>query len=227
MSAEHTSEAPFTQFLQHLFETGDAVLHDSLLPVSETDWHTASALLREVYEGEVWHFPGEAPAFQEAAANWAALYFYRAAQLTLLRQVEEADVLRLLSPFSGEVTAEAHFSVDLTLRHLPRLHQLAAGLSPGDVLVKCIHETALQWPLSGAGIAAVEIPDPGSMTQHHGLLTFYADRLIAHRDKQRAAHPALHQYIKAALGDYALQLWPELDTDILQPPLASHNEHTA
>jgi predicted HicB family RNase H-like nuclease len=227
MSAEHTSPTSFTQFLHGLFETGDAVLNDSLLPVSETDWQTASALLREAYAADVLHFPADAPAFHETAANWAALHFYRAAQLTLLRQVEEAEVLEMLKPFADEQTPEAHYSADLALRHLPQLHKLAAGLAPGDVLVKCIRHTAQHWPLSGTGIVTETAPDPGSITQHTGLLTFYADRIIALHDKQRAAHPALHQHIKAALGDYAQQLWPELDTDLLQPPSPVTNEYTA
>ena len=231
MLAENQNQSPFTCFLQSLFETGDAILSKDISSVSEIDLQSGTELLYSVYRLESIHIPVESPDFSEPAAIWAALYLYRAAQLTLLREVEEQDVVKLLQPFAGEKTPAEHFSADLTLRHLFRLHQLAAGLSPGDILVRCINETAESWPLSGVGIITETTPGPGALSTHPGMLIYYTDRVIAMNDKARASHDDMKEHIKEALGIHAHEIWPGLDTDLLNTTVTltdgTHTEQSA
>ncbi|MBO9199332.1 MULTISPECIES: hypothetical protein [Niastella] len=55
---------------------------------------------------------------------WAAIYLYRAVQLTVLRDLDEDAVTGLLTPFNGDVTPETILSVDISFRHLPNLLEL-------------------------------------------------------------------------------------------------------
>src|SRR6185503_2575435 len=52
--------------------------------------------------------------------------------------------------------AEADWSADLTLRHLPKLFQLARHLSNADPLLQQMKQIAAAWPLSSVGVAGLE-----------------------------------------------------------------------
>ena len=49
---------------------------------------------------------------------------------------------------------------------------------------------------------------PAAVLAHPGLRATYVDRVIEHRDRARAAQPGVAEAVRAALGDYAAELWP-------------------
>src|SRR6185503_3456988 len=86
------------------------------------------------------------------AAIWAASFLYRAVQLTMLRDLGEEVINKLLTPFNGPVSPESILSVDISFRYLPNVLNLAKGLAPEDVLVKRLQEATIQWPFSSVGM---------------------------------------------------------------------------
>lgn len=69
--------------------------------------------------------PHTAPAFDAAAAQWAAGYLHAALQLALVRELDEAAVAENLPDWPDAVTPAAAYAVDLTFRYLPDQLRLA------------------------------------------------------------------------------------------------------
>lgn len=205
-----------TTFLDELLTTGAVTLAGQPAPFAAADEQAAQARLRELHARDALHLPHAAPAFEGPAASWAAAYVYRAAQLILVRELDEAAIRQWLPAWPGTLTPAAVYAADLTLRYLPDLLALARGLAPGDALVAHLHATGQGWPLSFAGAPAALGPSPAPepaaeamVLSHPALCQAYLDRLIAARQLGPALRPALRPLVQAALGDYAPTLWPE------------------
>ncbi len=240
---------PLTDFLDDLLRTGHVTVAGQLTPFADDDQAAATDLLRDYHAADALDAPGPAPAFEPAAAGWAAEFLYRTTQLAFLRDYDEQAIAAHLPDWPGRLTAEVIFSVDLLFRYLPTLLALARGLAPADPLVRRLRAVAERWPLSFVGVAPapaetpanslandsaeaptnepVEAPENGlaSVLAHPTLRARYVERVIERRDRPRAAPPAVAEGIREALGDHADLLWPGFAPPVQLPeaaaPLAS------
>jgi len=199
-----------TDFLRQLQQDGTAVVHTSTDAFSAADERQAKAFLRQQEERERLHWPGVAPAFNEAAAIWAATFLFRAAQFFVYRDFEEKQLRKSLCPYPEQLGASEIYSADLCLRHLPRLHQKAKALAPADVLVKLLEQTARQFPLSSVGISAEGPWAVHTLLAHPSLRSMYTDRVIDHKDQSRLEDTAIREAVQAALGAHAKAFWPAI-----------------
>ncbi|MCC6460564.1 MAG: hypothetical protein IT260_08850 [Saprospiraceae bacterium] len=202
-----------TRFISQLLEEGRATVNGDLSPVEPNDWRAAKARLLEFYEEDLLEMPGNAPEFDAETALWAALYIYNALQLTILRDINTETVDQLLSPGPQATSADAVYSADLMLRYLPQLLGLAKGLSPQDIVVTKLKETAALWPFSSVGLeTGPELPDVQLLLAHPSLRYAYADRIIARQDKSRAHQAGVSELVAEVLGSYGAAFWPEFNT---------------
>ena len=204
-----------TTFLNDLLTTGAVTLASRPGSFEGDDLRATDALLRAYYAEDALELPHVAPAFDAAAARWAAQYLYHTIQLALVRELDEAVVHKCLADFSGEATPEAIYAVDLTFRYLPDLLRLAKGLAPGDALVARLQATARQWPFSFVGTELTAAEGEASVLAHPALRQAYIDRIIRIRDRPRADQTHLNPLVRTALGGHAAVLWPDFAAFIL------------
>lgn len=196
------------QFIQDITQQGKVTVEANVTPFTEEDIQAAIQQLREHYEHQKQELTATVPAFDAAAAIWAAGFLYRAIQLVILRHLGEEAVNELLTPYEGVISPEAVLSVDLSFRYLPNLISLAKGLAPEDVLVKRLREAAIQWPFSSVGMKVEEELNIETIMNNACVRRSYIDRIITARDIKRCNNPQVKEYIQEALGDYGHVLWP-------------------
>jgi len=196
------------QFIQDIIQQGKVTVDGNVTPFSDEDKQAATQRLREYYELQKQELTATVPAFDAPAAIWAAGFLYRAVQLVMLRDLGDDVVNKLLTPYDGAVTPEGVLSVDLSFRYLPNLVGLAKGLAPEDVLVKRLHEAAVQWPFSSVGMKVEGDLNIDVILNNACVCRSYIDRIITARDIKRCNNPQVKEYIKEALGDYGHVLWP-------------------
>ena len=196
------------QFIQDIIQQGKVTVNGQVTPFTDEDKQAAIQRLREYYELQKQELTATVPAFDAPAAIWAASFLYRAVQLVMLRDLGDEEVNKLLNPYDGVITPEAVVSVDLSFRYLPNLVALAKGLAPEDVLVKRLHEAAVQWPFSSVGMKVEGEFNIEVILNNACVCRSYIDRIITARDVKRSNHPQVKEYIKEALGDYGHVLWP-------------------
>lgn len=204
-----------TTFLRDLLATGAVTLTNQPAAFEADDLHAADTLLADYYAEDTLDLPGMAPAFAAPAARWAAQYVYHTLQLALVRALDEDVMQQCLPAYTGNVTPETIYSVDLTFRYLPDLLGLAKGLAPGDALVAQLQATARQWPFSFVGHSEVDAAAEAAVLAHPALQLAYVDRIIRQQDRQRAGQPHLLPLVRAALGSHAATLWPDFHDFIL------------
>lgn len=195
-------------FTESLLKEGKVTIDGHLIPFTKDDLDASAAILKKYYLEDILEMPGTAPAFAENAALWATQYFYKAVQLTIIRDADENIINEKLSPYTGDTDPSEIYSVDLIFRYLPALFDLAKGLSPADVLVTTLNKTATEWPFSSLGIEIKDLSNTKTIIRDSSLAYAYADRIIKHKDLSRAADPMITKYIYEALGAYTF-LWPE------------------
>ncbi len=153
-------------------------------------------------------FPGDAPAFDPAAAGWAAEIVHRTCVAIGNRAVPAEEALRWLGrPSPDPRNPAVIYSVDLLLRHLPELHALARRMSAGDPVVPALLQLGANWPLSSVGLPGVVLSNPSAALEpiavHRGLRLHYADRVLARGDASRLGQDVrIDDTLRAALGHY-------------------------
>jgi hypothetical protein len=198
-----------SQFIEDLVTKGVVTVSPEVTPFDAQDLQQAETALLQHYPNDSLNMPGTPPAFNSEAGVWAANYLYRAIQLTLLRNLDEAAVRGLLTPFNGEVTPAAVYSADLSLRYLPTVLELAKGLSPNDVLVVLMKQTATDWPYSSVGMELENGVDIDAIMNDASLKYSYIDRIIEARDTNRCNNTQVNDLVAEALGNHAGALWPQ------------------
>lgn len=196
------------QFLSDLKESGKVELASEINPFTAEEKIAAQHLLQRFHQEASLHFPGEAPAFDPAAALWAAEYLYRSIQFILLRHLDEQAFKEHLLPWDKSQSPAVVFSADLCLQYLPLLFSFAKGLSPEDPLLQELKLTASNWPFSGFSIALAKPEAEELLLSHPGLVIAYVDRIIAKKSKAKAQEAHIQPLIAVALGNYADTFWP-------------------
>lgn len=201
-----------SNFIQQLLTIGTVSVETGIIAFTLQDEQEAAQLLQQYYQEDIQEMPATAPAFNQQAALWAAKYFYTAVQLTMLRDEGEEVVKEKLVPFGERIDAAAMYSADLIFRYLPALLQLAKGLSPADVLVKTLEQTAAAWPFSSIGVETGDVKNQDIIFSDTSLSIAYTDRLIAARDIKRIAGPEIKEHILSAAGLHLETFWPQAAT---------------
>lgn len=195
-------------FLTTLFAEGKVVATGELSGFDPVDLKDAEKVLDQFYRDDALAMLAEVPVFHPEAACSAAQFIYNAVQLIINRNLDEETVEQHLDGLPEPASPEIIYSADLTLRYLPELFGLARGLSPLDIVVKKLKETATRWPFSSVGIELEGEYMLENILGHPSLKCAYTDRILTQKDINRAQHPQVTPLISLALGNYAAQLWP-------------------
>ena len=156
------------------------------------------------------------PPFSAATALWAAQLFYQLCQFTVCRDIGEAGIKAACGISCPEPRGPAvDWSADLTLRHLPKLFQLARHLSHVDPLIGQMKQIAAEWPLSSVGIPGLENLNPGSFIDHPGLRRLYADRIFTTEDASRLGDLRIDSQLRSDLGEHR-DLAPAIAAKLLE-----------
>ncbi len=199
---------PFLHFLQELrFET--IHLAHQWQEVDPQEKAVALDYLHELYQKEALEHPHQTPEFDPAAAAWGALLLYYAAQAILNRSASLEEIMPLFESYTGQVTASAVFSVDLSLRFLPDLIDKLKIVNPDDGLILLLEQQLAAWPYSAIGYELVTPPPLG--LDNPCLLQCYANRIIAKKAVALLSLPVLYQAVQASLGAHQKTVWPDLD----------------
>jgi|SRR4051812_34423668 hypothetical protein len=187
-----------TLFLKGLLEHGQALV--SAMPLAENAAE-AEAALREINQCAREELALDAPPFVSDAAIWGARLTYHLAQFTVCRDIGQEQIDATCNiPCPAPKSAGTIWSVDLTLRHLPRIFQLARHLSGGDPLVTQMARIAREWPLSSVGVAGVADADITLIIEYPALARLYADRIFAENDATRLGHVMLDDALRRDIG---------------------------
>jgi len=165
-------------FLATLFERGEVLFRKRPLGLPGRDPEAIETLQRE-FDRYVLDQPGTAPPFDPEIALRAADAVRWACWFSVSREEDEAEVLQYVNIPGAATRPSEHFSADLTLRFLPRVHGRAKALQPEDALVRALESMLRRWPLSGVLCDIVEPPHALEFGQHEGLMLCYAQRSAA------------------------------------------------
>jgi hypothetical protein len=190
------------QFLDALFDSGRVTIGHDADEVSLDDRKAARLVLLKAEEVRRLEVPGEPPVWDEASGVWAAGMFFRACQFSVLRHFDAETIRQTLSATcpAEASAARRHYSVDLVFRYLPDLHTLAREASRTDPLVEILEGWGAEWPLSSVGMKNVPAPQVEPLTAEPVLLRYYAERIIARRDRTRLADPRVAEAVRAQFG---------------------------
>lgn len=142
-----------------------------------------------------------APDFSPEAALWGVKTFHQLCRFTVCRDIGEEEIKAACAvSCPGPRGPATDWSADLTLRHLPKLYQLAQHLSNADPLLQAMRQIACEWPLSSVGIADVVPTRIDSFADDPALRRLYADRIIARSDVSRLGDPRIDDLLRTDLG---------------------------
>jgi hypothetical protein len=161
-------------------------------------------VLREVDAATRLELADGLPALDLPAAVWGVALLYQGCAALTYRDLDAAAVARRLGracPSSGDAPA-THYSVDLALRALPDLFDLARGLAAADPLLGDLRRVGQQWPLSSVGCEGIGGVDAAPLLAAPGLCLLYVDRILRRDDATRLADPHVARAVAAALSGH-------------------------
>jgi hypothetical protein len=184
--------------LQSLAETGRAAVSPVSSEIPDAD---AIPLLEKWDAAAREELALELPPFSAEAALWGARLFHQLCRFVICRDMGEDQVNAACAvPCPWPRNPSTDWSVDLTLRHLPRLFQMARQLSNADPLVERLREIAVAWPLSSVGVAGLQGMCLDSFVGDAGLRRLYSDRIFETGDTSRLGDERLDEALRADLG---------------------------
>jgi hypothetical protein len=204
----------FLNMVQHLRQHEEVMLFNNILEINESDAAETVAYLQEQYRKESLEYPHSAPAFDAAAALWAAKTMNMAAQLLLYRENKPENLDCLFPAFDRETDNGAVLSADLCLRFLPDTLRELKIIDSLDPLILILENMLAQWHYSG-----IHYPlDLSKTNLENGLADpcmrqLYIDRIIHYKNISLAQHALFRKHIGAALGLYAPNYWKEFQTE--------------
>jgi hypothetical protein len=207
----YPSAASLVEFTAALFSSGQvAVERDADLMMNEAEVRLG---LQTAFEHMIEELPGTQNtglAFSPVIGVAAARYVYRLCLALADRAMSEEQVLSVCAAMPEvPLTPDEVLSVDLTLRHLPEIYQMARTMSDTDPLLAGLQKVARRFPLSSVGIPLEDAPELSLLHRHEGLWRFYLDRVLERQDAARLSDPAVAAGVKDALGMHR-QLAPKL-----------------
>lgn len=208
-------------FLAGLFETGEIQLPRKLVAAGRVD-----GIVCVLVESErIWRcgVPGEPPRFDVATATAASRVLLSMCQAVVYREMEMADLKRLLTATSlpyGDVVVQnpsLHYSVDLLFRFMPQVIERAKRISQSDELIPLMLDVLKPWPLSSVGVSelspAATCLSLRVVQSDRSLWRMYVDRVISQKEAARLQHPETRAAVAAAIGPFEW-LTPEMSRQL-------------
>jgi hypothetical protein len=185
-------------FLHALANTGRAVVSPNSPDMDDAD---ATPVLEQIDATARAEHALALPAFSVGAALWSARLFHQLCRFVACRDIGEDQIRAACAVQCPEQRSpDTDWSVDLTMRHLTRLFQIARHLSNADPLIEQIKLIAAAWPLSSVGIPELEGLHLDSLIGSPALRRMYADRIIAAGDSSRLGDEQLDDVLRGDLG---------------------------
>jgi len=201
----------FFDTIYNLRNSGQLILYNKIFTVDIRDEADVTDLLKVEYENECFEYPFTPPAFDAAAALWAAKTIFISAQLILHRDMEAHYLPSILPAYTAAITGGAILSADICLRFLPQLLTQIKLADPEDALRHILEECLRVWHYSGIGYNwPLENIGFDDIVADKCILQLYINRIISRKDKRLAGTATLHPHVKAALGDYEHFFWKDL-----------------
>jgi hypothetical protein len=217
--AKGESIAPLAQFVKSLAEEGRGVVLSQPLG-EEVDGDLD--VLHELDQAARSALGLEAPAFAAPAALWGARLFYHLCQFTVCRDIGPEQMARTCGAACPQPRGpEVDWSVDLTLRHLPKLADLARHLSNADPLLGEMNRIGMDWALSSVGMVGIANPCLDTFIGHPALLRVYVDRILSAGDVSRLGDARVDHLLRADLGAYR-DLSPAIAGKLFPPTYDTH-----
>jgi hypothetical protein len=202
-------------FIQSLANEGRAAVSAQPSGIDDAD---AAPLLQRLDEFARDEIVLELPAFSPNAALWAARLVHQLCRFAVCRDIPQEQINAICGTVCPEPRGpETDWSVDLTLRHLPKLFQFARHLSNADPLVGQMKQIAVDWPLSSVGVNGLENLRIDSFVGHPALRRLYADRIVATSDTSRLGDPRLDDLLRADLCVHR-ELAPAIAASVFETP---------
>ncbi|MEO0897674.1 MAG: hypothetical protein AAFY71_14815 [Bacteroidota bacterium] len=209
----HIDQDFFYDMIKALRTEGALVLYQNLPGIQQEEKDKVVEFLRSEYEREKLNYPFEAPPFDEAAALWGAELVYLTAQLILFRENKGSDLGKILPKDHQQADASSILSVDLCLRFLPTLVNELKNIDPDDELLDILEQLLLKWHYSAISYSQNwKETNLSVVLSNNCLRQLYVDRIIKHKNILLAEKEELFPWVKAALGMYAKQFWPNFET---------------
>lgn len=198
----------FLQMISTLRQQEEVMLYGNLLATDAGEEAAVAAFLKGEYVAEADNYPHEVPAFNEAAALWAARTIYISAQLMLYRQNKGADLPALLPAYTGEMDAAAILSADLCLRFLPQMQMQLCAIDREDPLIAVLEHFLTQWHYSAVGYSldSTEL-NIKAVEQSQCLRQLYANRITENKSMALARHPVFNDLIAGNIGLFEKEFW--------------------
>ena len=203
-----------SRFIRGLTTEGKVHIHHLVIPFSREDLKTSRQQIKVIYQQDRLGMPYQAPRLIEEAAIWGAAFMYRAIQFVMLRETPSSEIDKHLQPYLQPIDAHIAYSVDLILRYLPEVFNLAKGLAPEDPLVNRLYQTGLLFPYSVVGVELKEEPDYQVIFGNVSLKYALIDRIIEKKSVSHIKHPEILNLVQEVLGQYSSRIWPELSNYI-------------
>ncbi|MDB5357370.1 MAG: hypothetical protein JWN24_3823 [Phycisphaerales bacterium] len=186
------------QFVRSLLEEGRVRVGPSPEPPGGID-----AAVLELDRASRPQMAFEPPGLVFPAAQWGLVMLYRGCQALVYRDIEPGAVRECLSaPCPAAGSPGVCYSVDLALRFLPDLINLARGIAQEDPLVEGLMALAKSWPLSSVGVPDLGDLDPGVFIDDRSLRQLYVDRVIGRADLSRLDDLQTRTAVREALGAF-------------------------
>ncbi|MHC4841501.1 MAG: hypothetical protein ACYTDT_11225 [Planctomycetota bacterium] len=163
-------------FLEQLLTNGEIVFKRPPSAPPQRDLES-QRILEQTFKRYVLDLPGAPPRLDIKIAHRAANVVRWASWLTLSHDEEEDELQRLLLFEGTPRSAAQHFSADMCLRFLPRVHKRLRAGKPDDPVVGILEDILRRWPLSGV---LCDIADPPvALTLHSdAAMQLYAERFM-------------------------------------------------
>ena len=183
------------RFLQVLFTRGEVVFRRPPVVVSQHDTEALRVLETE-YKRYALDLPGRLPPLHAETALKAAEVLRQACWF-MLSHDEDDDQVQQMVEWQGVATRQAqHYSADLTLRFVARVHRRVKALNPADTLLRALEGTLRRRPLSGVLCDIDEPPFDIEFGEHEGLMLLYAERYARHSKPGWQPQGRTNEYIE-------------------------------
>lgn len=209
------NENPFYRMIKNLFLTEDLVLYGQIDTITEAHAAAVLGFLSKFYQEEAVGYPGAAPEFHQASADWSAKILFHASQLVMYRAHSGESLIQFIPPYEGEMTPAAMITADLCLRFIPSILAHLEQIDLEDELIPLLKALLRQWHFSGllsdVSLEGVEL-DP--ILQDECLTKLYIDRIIEQKKKKVGQRLELKPLVQSALGNYENQFWKDFSRTI-------------
>ncbi len=203
----------FLDMIQTLRAKEEIILYKNILSISALEKENIILFLEDEYQTEALDFPFTPPAFDSAAALWAAETVYYASQFILFRENDETKMEDYFPSFQFDVTPATILSVDLCFRFLPDMLRQLSLIDAEDSLIVILEKYLKTWHFSGINYTLdfkeIELE---VIFSNPCLQQLYLNRITTHKNIPLAKLPKINQLLKANFGIFEETFWPNFKT---------------